>query len=263
MNTLCNEFISLRYGTFKNICDMLSIVYSQSLKCDVDDISYICFHLVKRQNNKIICIGPDASIYDISQFHPSQIANMRIHYKSFNTEFNFNPISIKMINSEYINELRAIIKNIILEIIHNLNPFDYEKKHIYEDKMPNVVQFKKNDDDKLYEGYFSKNVQYYLNKIEESHNKIQKIKHANSVFNFINYNLDCITEHHKFAVTVMKKIIEIKGDVNDMMYNIINADHIVYDDVIICVNMNDSITKFTYNFKCKFDDIYKEVSQTQ
>lgn len=263
MSALYNEFVSLRYGTFKNVCNILSIDYYRSLD-HIDDINYICFHIVKRQDNKIICMSPQSSIFDISQFHPLQITNMKIHYKSFNKEFNFNPISNNMITLEYISELRVVIKNIILEIIHNLNTFDYKEIHVYEDKIPNIIQFIKNNDNDSFEGYFCKNVRYYIDKVEESQNKIQRIKLTNSLFNFVNYNLEYIDipEYHKFATVFMKKVIEIKKNVKDELCNIFNADHIVYDDVIICINILDSITKFTHNFMCKFNNIYREVTQT-
>lgn len=249
-----NKFISLRYGAFKDICSILSIDYNQTTVCDVNDISYICFHIVKRQTNKIICISQQSSIFDISQFHPSQIANMKIHYKSFNTEFNFNPTSNKMITSEYIDELCVVIKNIILEIMHNLNSSSCEKKHVYEDKMRDIWHFKKSDDDSC-KGYFNPNVTYYLQLVDEVPTTIQKIGNVNNLFNFINYNLDYLTEPSAFVITIMKKFIEIKRDVNNAIYNIINANNIIYDDIIICINVLDTMTKLSYKLTHKFGNI--------
>lgn len=259
MNTLCDEFVSLRYGSFKNICKILSIDYDQTQECDVNNISYICFHIIKRRTNEIVCISPQSSMFNISRFHPSQIANMKVHYKSFDTEFNFNPISNNMITSEYIDKLRAVIKNVILEIIHNLNPSNCGKKHIYEDKMPSVAHFKKNDDDS-YEDYFVNNVVYYIKEINALPKKIQKVKNANNLLNFINYNLDYLTENNNFVITTMKKIIEFKESVNDMIHNIISADNIIYNDITICINILDSMTKLSYNLTRKFGNINIDVS---
>jgi len=66
---------------------------------------------MKKSNGKIICISPQSNIYDINQFHPSQLSMMRIQFKSF-PNYDWSNKNILNITNEYIDI--SIIKTISL-----------------------------------------------------------------------------------------------------------------------------------------------------
>lgn len=251
---IIDQFIDFRYGYLKDICNKLYIDYIESTDANYNAIAYVGFYILKRPNNKIICISPQTTFNDISQFHLSQLAYMKIQYKSFDMEFNFNPTSNILITPEYINNLKQKIKTIIQDILNNVQINDINH---YEDKMPNIEHY--NLVSNNYESYFIQNIKYYIDMNELAIGTLEKIKPINCVFNFVYYNFDYMVNYPRLVHGVIKKLIEIKKEVNNFIHEQLNKEIIPYNDINVGLKTVEIITKLTDRFINKLNDIYQNV----
>lgn len=257
MNDLIYRYYQIRYSVFDNLIKLLEIDYPNYLSENNLDLyksykpeNYTEFFLMKKSNGKIICISPQSNIYDINQFHPSQLSMMRIQFKSF-PNYDWSNKNILDITNEYIDGMKIHLREIINEIISEINQSETNQseinqseinqfetnqsetnqstinkstpKHDYELKL--IINEKiKRSQVSTYDGYCIQNIKDYLLDIDMCCNKLTRINIAIQIFDFIFINIDFLIKHQKFANTMIDKLIEMDNDIYGMFFSFLNID---------------------------------------
>lgn len=232
MNDLIYRYYQIRYSVFDNLIKLLEIDYPNYLSENNLDLyksysleNYTDFYLMKKSNGKIICINPQSNIYDINQFHPSQLSMMRIQFKSF-PNYDWSNKNISNITNEYIDGMKIHLREIITEIIFEINQSEFNKltpKHDYELKLVIDDNIKRSDT-LTFKDYCVQNIKYYLQEIDISCTKINKIKIIKQMFDFIFINNDFLIKQTIFADTMIDKLIEIDNDIYNLFFTILNQN---------------------------------------
>jgi hypothetical protein len=269
-------YFTLRFGTFKEICDLLKINLDNKyfgkylnpnhvIKYKLDCLSD--YNILMKQNKQIICVG-QANIFNISELISCQIIYMRIQYKSFKElfeeleetptnyqEFNFNITNINELTTTYINQLKKKSSIIINYILSQLN---YENK--YDNLLPLLNKIKNEfpfdevvytDEPKpelkiggqLEKSYWVNSIKKFLEMCEKARGKYNKMLVSRQIYNCNHKYIHHIINHNKFRITSINKVNELIIDVRNLAYEYLN-------------NLNNSNENPEYN-----SELYYNISQ--
>lgn len=214
--TQSNLYYKLRYGNINELYNLLNLTYVNYLskpiidyhKYNIDQFSD--FNIIKRpQNLSIICISPSSQIIDIKLLHPSQILLMRINYKSFINEFDFDQTNT---DDNYIENLTKHLVDIMEQIK------TYMEQNIVNQSIIPIMPNLKYLETEIYprssfltnKEYCVANLKDYILQTDNAIGKINKIKCALNTFNFLYTNFQFVVEHNNFSKVVYKKIKELE-----------------------------------------------------
>jgi hypothetical protein len=225
--TQSNLYYKLRYGNINELYNLLNLTYVNYLskpiieyhKYNIDQFSD--FNIIKRpQNLSIICISPSSQIIDIKLLHPSQILLMRINYKSFINEFDFDQTNT---DDNYIENLTKHLVDIMEQIKtymeqnivnQSIIPIMPDLKYLETEIYPRSSFLTNNE-------YCVANLKDYILQTDNAIGKINKIKCALNTFNFLYTNFQFVVEHNNFSKVVYKKIKELELELD---YDIIKQN---------------------------------------
>jgi hypothetical protein len=276
------SFIDLNFSYFKKLCDITEIKLDNIEKYISDKSNIIKYKLdcltdyiiFAQTNGTILCIGQN-NIFNITELHPCQIYYMRINYKSFtplikktksNNLFEFNPSNKNQITVEYLDELKIIIKQIIIIILDKLNfniiyddiklklkkinnTFIYDEI-LYPNNKNIVTEFKINSP--LEKDYWIKTVKYFIDKINNGGSIIDKVQIIKNIYN-INHKYIHIIKNMNISMILYNKIDELKIDLYNIIYDYIyNLDgtmslekiNELYANINICLSCYNSFTRY-------------------
>ena len=251
---LLEEFYEIKYGYFIKLCQSSNINYENyvdpinMLKYEKYNVGeFVDFHIIKH-NGKIMCINHEPIIV-----HPCQISLMKIHYKSFDNNFDYTPTSKELITEKYLEALKENAKHIIEEIMLSINfeddiNYKYESKIFYKEE----IKKKESDTDLL---FFMNNFLFYLRNSYTTTN-------FNKMYLFSYYNFNNIKTRPEFSLMFANGLTGREINVkNNCIKNVLNSTHINYNSIEgntlnNCIKLLNIITKLKY--KLIFNDIQRD-----
>lgn len=201
IKSYCIEYLSilLNIDKYKCLSNKEYAKYNPELFMD--------FTIIKH-NNKIYCLTPFAELVNIKEFHFSQLSLMKIHYKSFNSDIiiDNNPFSEN-------NNIDIIIP-IIDEIYNNINKDIYYKQT---NEYLLIENIKLSEcEDKNY--YCVINIRNYLNHVQKTFCRNEKMIIVKNMYNFLYNNYDFIKNKEEFKITLINKMYEIDNEIKEYKY---------------------------------------------
>ena len=236
MNENIIEFIKIRLSYLIELSkivnnDLFNFVTINHSNVNEYDELCLNYHIIKNNNNKIVCIDDNFKTIDINEFSLNQIGLMKIKFSSFNLIFTDKTSDI---TTDYINKLNLDINQIINQIkkYHtNLKSFNNFNKEL--SYYNNLILTDKTDLTK----YLNTNMNHYLSLIDKKGKLLDKMKNISDGLSLI-YNI--------FDFIMEDAIKCIKVSYTQVNSNTIDMFKILYNHI------NKYLLKKTY-----FDMIYK------